>query len=181
MEVSKELLEEAAHSMLQGNPLQQQEAADFFESWQDSNDVMITASRIFLSSLNDESPISDSLQFIICCVILDASSSDAWYKYDDNSKNEIKQNIMEITYNFNHTKNVSEKLDQIIANISFNEWPENLPDFLPLMQNFLDIYVESKSTQTRHMFIELYFTFLSSFLRQQKLHSKEDRNFLKFL
>lgn len=155
MEVSKETLEAAAHSMLQGTPSQQQEAVQFFETWQNSNNVLITASRIFLSALTSinqnpnihDNNFTDSLRFIICCVILEVSSSDSWYKYDRESKNEIRENVLNISYNFSHARNVSEKLDQIVANIAFNEWPENWPDFLPMIKNFLDTHIDIKSNQ----------------------------------
>lgn len=157
MEVSKELLEAAAHSMLHGNAAQQQEAVEFFETWQNSESVLTTATQIFFVALNEAkgkqnsessgNGLTDSLQFIMCCVILDVSSSDSWYKYGVEQIEEIRQNLINITYNFNHSKRVSEKLDQIIANVAFNEWPENWTDFLPMIQHFLDAYIESKTKE----------------------------------
>lgn len=131
MEVSGQVLEAAAQSMYHGTLAQQQEAANFFSSWQNSNNALISSVR-FLSFATDS---SDALEFITCCVILYAS--DQWFKYDRNILNEIRSMMLQYTFTKQHNPITSAKLDEIIAKMAFNDWPEQWEDFIPQLQSFI--------------------------------------------
>lgn len=155
MEISGQVLEAAAESMYHGNLAQQQEAANFFSTWQNSSNALITSVR-FLSSTEES---SDSLQFITCCVILYAS--DQWFKYDRDILNEIRNLMLQCTFEKKHAKIASSKLDEIIAKMAFNDWPEQWEDFIPQLQSFIiNDFSENDFICQSHVFM-----ILSNFLK----------------
>ncbi|OHT09877.1 hypothetical protein TRFO_04413 [Tritrichomonas foetus] len=168
MEISKPVLEAAANSMINGSIEQQQDAVNFFSAWQNTNGVLIDAVRILA-----DPEISENLRFFISCVVL--YSIDSWFRYERSALDEIKNIIFHLTFqpneeiSLNHAQNLSnsnvhlamkkidnnrikDKLDQIIAKILFNEWPENWADFLPQLKQFLTMKNES---HTIHVFMIL--------------------------
>ena len=153
MEISGQVLEAAAQSMYNGTVAQQQEAADFFSSWQNSSDALITSVR-FLSSSTDS---SDALQFITCCVILYAS--DEWFKYDREILDEIRNVMVQFTFERKHTPITSSKLDEIIAKMAFNDWPEQWEEFVPELHSFIknDFSDNDFNSQTHVFMILSYF------------------------
>ncbi|OHT03355.1 hypothetical protein TRFO_29276 [Tritrichomonas foetus] len=163
MELSGQILEAAAHSMYHGTLSQQQEAAALFATWQNSNNALITASQ-FLTGGS-----SDTLQFVTCCVILYAS--DQWFKYDREMLNEIRQLILRFTFEQQHSQLINSKLEEIIAKIAFNDWPEQWPNFLADLIFFINPNSSQNDSTSNHDSIYLrnsqirVFMILSHFLR----------------
>ena len=131
MEISGQALEAAAQSMYHGTLAQQQEAANFFSSWQNSSNALISSVQFLSLSTNS----SDALQFVTCCVILYAS--DQWFKYDRNMLNEIRTMMLQYTFTKPHNPIINGKLDEIIAKMGFNDWPEQWENFIPQLQSYI--------------------------------------------
>lgn len=178
MEISNELLISAAHSMFHGNAAQQHEGAAFFLTWQNSSDALITSTEIlFQSLLSPQSVTQDQslinyLRYLICCVILSASSSESWFKYDRTFLDKIKNDFLTIQFTNSFPKNISEKLDQIIANFALNELPEQWPDFFPIISKFLESSVESKEYSHLLNIFRIFYFFLNFTAKSSKLSLK---------
>ena len=170
MEISNELLISAAHSMFHGDAAQQHEGAAFFLTRQNSSDALITATEIlFQSLLSPQSVTQDQslinyLRYLICCVIHSASSSESWFKYDRTFLDKIKNDFLTIQFTSSFPKNISEKLDQIIANFALNELPEQWPDFFPIISKFLESSIESKEYSRLLNIFRIFYFFLNFLL-----------------
>ena len=111
-------------------------------SWQNSKDSLISSVKM----LNSQE-ISETLRFLICCVV--SGTIEMWFQYDRDTLNDIRNFIIQFAFFGDNNDQISDKLDQIIAKIAFNDWPESWQDFIPTMKT----YAESKNEKVQiHVF-----------------------------
>ncbi|KAH0794873.1 hypothetical protein GPJ56_001150 [Histomonas meleagridis] len=137
--------------MQSGTSEQQQEAAAFLESCKNSPNSLITISSLLTAELSFNS------KFQILCMILHIIQ-ETWFKYNREVLNQVKELYINFLFNNSLQNLISTKLEQVIAQIAFYDYPENWEDFIPFLINFLSTGREDLSS---HVFMILtYFLYL---------------------